>query len=131
MIKNLVFSSTLFVFLACNNSSKDPIINQFINKLNNTNSAKEFVLENYNEKNNDIKIIYIKIVSDLLLNRKTLNIKKYSKVENYQYKLINMADSNKVYIISYKKESFLIKAENNKIKYLISLRKGNEVVGWL
>jgi len=131
MIKKLVYS--LILILICFSCSKkeqkynNPIFIHFFEELN-SKSIDEFNKSYYPDKSKEILDVYIPILTDL----KKSNF-KITAYNNYKGKKLYFdGDTKNIFIIEIDKEIITtFKVEDNKIKYLLPICKGNEIIGWI
>lgn len=134
MIRKLVYS-LLIIALFCFNCSKakqeyrNPIFANFFNELNNKN-VDDFIKSYYNEKPEYVLDQYRIALNELKDSKSEIIVSDY---DQYKGKKLNIDGNTKnIYIIENDKEIItVVKVEDNKIKYLLSIYKGNELIGWL
>lgn len=131
MIRKLVYSlSIILICFSCSKTEQkydNPIFAHFFKELNNK-SIEEFNKSYYPDKSKEVLDAYIPILKDL----KKSNCKIIA-YDNYINKKLNFdGDTKNIFIVEMDKEILTIfKTEDKKIKYLLPICKGNEIIGWI
>ncbi|WP_418124383.1 hypothetical protein ACNFU2_06955 [Chryseobacterium sp. PTM-20240506] len=135
MIRKLVYSTFLIVvLLMCINCLKkevkfdNPIFAYFFSELNNK-TVDDFIKSYYKGKPEYVLAQYRIPLNQLKDSKSEIVISDY----DHNGKKLNIDGNTKdIYIIENDKEIItVVKIEDNKIKYLIPIHKGNELIGWL
>lgn len=134
MIRKLVYSLVIIMFcFNCNKKVepqyKNPIFTTFFSKLNNSN-INDFVKSYYKEKPDYILAEYQIALNQLKDSKSEIIISKYAQ---YKGNKLNIeGNTENIYILSNNEEIItFVKIEENKVKYLLPIHKGNELIGWL